>query len=335
MRARAFGGLELPAIGLGCMGMSELYGPRDDAESIRAIHRALDLGVTLLDTADAYGVGGHNERLIGEALKDRRHEAVVATKFGQVRAEDGTHLGIDGTPEYVHRACDASLQRLGLDAIDLYQQHRVDQTVPIEETVGAMRELVDAGKVRFLGLSEAQPEDIRRAAAVAPITTLQTEYSLFERHVERDVLDVCEELGIGFLAYAPLGRGLLTGRFRSTSDFTEGDYRVKSSHPRFLEERLQGYAPLLKVVESIAAAHEAPPSQVALAWLLARREWIVPIPGTKTTRYVKQNAAAAELELAEDELGRLDELIRPGGSVTGERYPGGRTPTWVSPPLPV
>ena len=335
MQERVLGGLGLPAVGLGCMGMSELYGPPDDAESIRTIHRALDLGVTLLDTADAYGVGSHNERLIGQALRDRRSKAVVATKFGQVRAEDGTHLGIDGSPEYVHRACDASLQRLGVDVIDLYQQHRVDQQVPIEETVGAMSELVDAGKVRFLGLSEAQPEDIRRAAAVAPIATLQTEYSLFERHVEREVLGVCEELGIGFLAYAPLGRGLLTGRFRSTSDFTDGDYRVKSSHPRFQEERLQEYAPLVAEIDAIATAHAATPSQVALSWLLAQREWVVPIPGTKTARFVEQNAAAAELMLADDELTRLDELLEPGGSVAGERYPGGRTPTWVSPPLAV
>jgi len=335
MDARVLGGLEVSAIGLGCMGMSELYGPRDDAESLRTIHRALDLGVTLLDTADAYGVGSHNERLLGQALRDRRDQAIVATKFGQVRAEDGTHLGIDGSPEYVHRACDASLQRLGIDVIDLYQQHRVDQQVPIEETVGAMHELVEAGKVRFLGLSEAQPEDIRRAAAVAPIATLQTEYSLFERHVEREVLAVCEELGVGFLAYAPLGRGLLTGRFRSTSDFTEGDYRVKSSHPRFQEERLQEYSALVAVVESIAAAHAATASQVALAWLLAQREWVVPIPGTKTTRFVEQNAAAAALTLTDEELIRLDGLLERGGSVAGERYPGGRTPTWVSPPLHV
>jgi len=272
-------------------------------------------------------------RLLGRALRGRRELAVVATKFGNVHAEDGAYLGIDGSPEYVKRACDASLARLELDVIDLYQQHRVDPDVPIEETVGAMSELVDAGKVRFLGLSEALPDDLRRAAAVAPIATLQTEYSLFERHVENEILETCAELGIGFLAYAPLGRGLLTGRFRSAADFGAGDYRVTSSHPRFVEAHLHDNAPLIDVVEEIAAAHAATASQVALAWLLEQRDWVVPIPGTKRVSYVEENTAAADLTLSAAELGRLDALVPSGGSVPGERYPGGRTPDWLSPPL--
>jgi aryl-alcohol dehydrogenase-like predicted oxidoreductase len=334
MRSRRLGGIETSAVGLGCMGMSGIYGDRDDEESVRAIHRALELNLTLFDTADQYGFG-HNERLLGRALQGHREGAIVATKFGNVHADDGTYLGIDGSPEYAKRACDASLARLGIDVIDLYQQHRVDPDVPIEETVGAMSELVDAGKVRFLGLSEALPDDLRRAAAVAPIATLQTEYSLFERHVENEILETCAELGIGFLAYAPLGRGLLTGRFRSHADFGAGDYRVTSSHPRFAEEHLHDNALRIAVVEEIAGAHDATAAQVALAWLLEQRRWVVPIPGTKRVSYVEENAAAADLTLSASELARLDELVPSGGSVPGERYPGGRTPAWLSPPLTV
>src|SRR5918911_1115078 len=305
MEHRRLGELEVSALGLGCMGMSEFYGAGDEDESIRTIHRALELGVTLLDTADMYGVGA-NERLVGRAIADRREQAIVATKFGNVRGEDGSFKGIDGRPEYVKQACEASLQRLGIDVIDLYQQHRVDPRTPIEETVGAMQELVDEGKVRFLGLSEAQPEDLRRAAATAEIASLQTEYSLFTRDVERNgVLDTCEELGIGFLAYSPLGRGMLTGRFRRPEDFGENDFRGGGRYPRLTGEIFERNLALVGEVEAIAEARGARPSQVALAWLLSRREWIVPIPGTKRVRYLEENAAAAHLELTEDELDRL------------------------------
>jgi aryl-alcohol dehydrogenase-like predicted oxidoreductase len=328
MKTRVVGGLEVSELGLGCMGMSEFYGEADEAESIRTIHRALELGVTLLDTADMYGVG-HNERLVGKAIADRRDQVVLATKFGNVRGDDGSFLGIDGTPDYVRGACEASLQRLGVDVIDLYQQHRVDPNVPIEETVGAMHELVEQGKVRSLGLSEAQPEDIRRAAATAPIATLQTEYSLFERGVEGEILDTCEELGIGFLPYSPLGRGMLTGRFKSESDFGDDDFRGGGRYPRMTGENFQRNLELVRAVEAVAEERGATPAQVALAWLLSRRDWIVPIPGTKRVRYLEQNVAAADVELTEDELRRLDEL----GGAAGERYGGGRVPTWVSPPL--
>jgi aryl-alcohol dehydrogenase-like predicted oxidoreductase len=309
------------------MGMSAFYGGYDDAESIRTIHRALDLGVTLIDTADIYGAGV-NERLVGKALAGRREQAILATKFGQVRGPDGAPGGYDSSPKYVHAACDASLQRLGVDVIDLYQQHRVDPQVPIEETVGAMQELVDAGKVRFLGLSEALPSDLRRAAATAPIASLQSEYSLFTRDVERnDVLATCEELGIGFLAYAPLGRGMLTGRFRKPQDFSDpGDGRG-TSYPRMSEEHFAANLAITEAVEDVAAAKGATAGQVALAWLLSRRDWVVPIPGTKRVRYLEQNAAAVEVELTADELARLDALPE----AVGERYPGGRTPDWVSP----
>jgi aryl-alcohol dehydrogenase-like predicted oxidoreductase len=329
MQQRGLDGLEVSALGLGCMGMSEFYGDADEGESIRTIHRALELGVTLLDTADMYGVG-RNEQLVGKAIADRREQATVATKFGNVRGEDGSFRGINGRPEYVKEACEASLRRLGIDVIDLYQQHRVDPETPIEETVGAMQELVDEGKVRFLGLSEAQPEDLRRAAATARIASVQTEYSLFTRDVERNgVLAACEELGIGFLAYSPLGRGMLTGRFKRPDDFGENDFRGGGRYPRLTGENFERNLELVREVEAIADARDATPGQVALAWLLAQREYVVPIPGTKRVRYIEENAAAADLELADDELERLSALP----DAAGERYPGGRVPNWVSPPL--
>ena len=327
MNTRTLGGLDVSALGLGCMGMSEFYGGYDEAESIRTIHRALELGITLLDTADMYGAGD-NEELVGKAISDRRDRVVLATKFGNMRGPNREFLGVSGRPEYVHEACDASLRRLGVDVIDLYQQHRVDPKVPIEETVGAMEELRQAGKVRFLGLSEALPEDIRRAHATAPIASLQTEYSLFTRDVERnDVLATCEELGIGFLAYAPLGRGMLTGRFRKPDDFSgPGDARG-GNYPRMTDENWAANFAVVEQVEALAAEKGATPGQVALAWLLSRRDRVVPIPGTKQVRYVEENARAAQLELSADELARLDALPE----AVGERYPGGRTPDWVSP----
>ncbi len=331
METRKLGDLEVSALGLGCMGMSEFYGTRDDDESMRTIHRALELGITLLDTADVYG-RGHNEELVGRAVRDRRDRAIVATKFANVRdAETGRFLGIDGSPEYVRSACEASLQRLGLDYIDLYQQHRVDPRTPIEETVGALQELVDEGKIRHFGLSEARPDDIRRAAAVAPIASLQSEYSLFERGVEDEILDLCDELGIGFLAYSPLGRGLVTARFQSKDDFGDHDARVLGErYPRFADGAFEENVELANEVRAIAEARGATAAQVALAWLLSRRPFVVPIPGTKRVRYLEENAAATELELSRDELERLEAL----GGAAGQRYPDAMMPTWVSPPLP-
>ena len=296
METRSLGkhGLEAAAIGLGCMGMTEWYGHIDEKESIRAIHRALEIGVTLLDTADMYAVG-RNEQLVGRALTGGwRDLAIVATKFGNRRdPETGKFLGVSGRPEYVRAACEASLLRLGIEHIDLYQQHRVDREVPIEETVGAMKELVDEGKVLYLGLSEAQPEDIRRAVAVAPISTLQTEYSLFERHVENDILDTCEELVIGFLAYSPLGRGMLTGRWRSEADFDEVDSRGPgTTYPRFQPGNFEHNLALVETVTALGAEEGYTAAQVSLAWLLAQRSWIVPIPGTKRVERIDENAAA-------------------------------------------
>jgi aryl-alcohol dehydrogenase-like predicted oxidoreductase len=308
-------GLEVSEQGLGCMGMSAFYGTIDEAESTATIHRALELGITFLDTADMYG-RGRNEELVGRAIAGRRDEVVLATKFGNIVRDDGTR-GVDGRPEYVHQAFEASRDRLGVDHVDLYYQHRVDKTVPIEETVGAMAELVAAGKVRYLGLSEASPKTIRRAHAVHPITALETEYSLWTRDPEGDVLETCRELGIGFVAYSPLGRGFLTGRFRSADDFEEGDFR--GSLPRLQGENLERNLELVRRVEAIAAAKGVTPAQLALAWVLARGNDVVPIPGTKRRGYLEQNAAASEIELDVDDLAQLDEAFPPGVTA-GDRY---------------
>jgi aryl-alcohol dehydrogenase-like predicted oxidoreductase len=309
-------GLEVSAMGLGCMGMSEFYGATDEEEGVRTIHRALELGVTFLDTADMYGPFT-NERLVGRAVADRRDGVEIATKFGNVRGEDGSRGGIRGDAEYVREACDASLERLGVDHIDLYYQHRVDKKVPIEETVGAMKELVDAGKVRYLGLSEASPETIRRAHAVHPITALQTEYSLWSRDPEDQILPTVRELGIGFVAYSPLGRGFLSGRFRSPSDFPDDDFR--RHHPRFQGENFERNMQLVERVEEMASEKGVTAGQLALAWVLHRGGDIVPIPGTKRVSYLEENAAAAEVSLSEDDLARLEE-IAPRGAAAGDRY---------------
>jgi len=309
-------GLEVSALGLGCMGMSEFYGTTDEGEAIATIHRALELGIDFLDTADMYGRGA-NEKLVGKAIADRRDEVVLATKFGNVRNEDGSRE-IRGDAEYVRQACEASLLRLGLDHIDLYYQHRVDRRVPIEETVDAMAELVVAGKVRHLGLSEASPETIRRAHAVHPISALQSEYSLWTRDPEDGPLETCRELGIGFVAYSPLGRGFLTGQIRSPEDFGEGDFR--SYLPRFQGENLQRNLDLVMTVEQIAEEKARTPAQVALAWVLRRGDDIVPIPGTKRRRYLEENAEAVDVELTDEELERLEEAF-PQGAAAGERYP--------------
>src|SRR4051812_8519011 len=318
MQTRRLGqNLEVSALGLGCMGMSEFYGEGVEEDSVATIQRALDLGINFLDTADMYGPFT-NERLVGRAVADRRDDVVLATKFGNERREDGSFVGINGRPEYVHQACDASLQRLGVETIDLYYQHRVDTKTPIEETVGAMAELVAAGKVRYLGLSEAAPATIRRAHAVHPITALQSEYSLWTRDHEEDVIPTVRELGIGFVAYSPLGRGFLSGEVKSVDDLHPDDFRRKN--PRFQGESLEHNVALVAALEEMAAARGVTPAQLALAWVMAQGDDVVPIPGTKRVRYVEQNAAAAEVELSVDELARLDEAF-PRGATRGDRYP--------------
>src|SRR5919206_736505 len=294
MNPRNLASLAVSEIGLGCMGMSEFYGTADEDEALATIARALDLGVTLLDTADMYGPFT-NERLVGRAIRGRRDEVVLATKFGNVRGPGGVWLGVNGRPEYVRKSCDGSLQRLGVDHIDLYYQHRVDRSVPIEETVGAMSDLVRQGKVRYLGLSEAAAATIRRAHREYPISALQTEYSLWTRDPEDEILPVCRELGIGFVAYSPLGRGFLTGRFRTFEDLPEDDYRRNS--PRFQGENFQRNLDLVKRVEEIAKEKKITASQLALAWVLSRGKDVVPIPGTKRRKYLEENAAADRIRL--------------------------------------
>ncbi len=308
-------GLEVSAIGLGCMGMSDFYGPSDEDTNLRVLNAAVDIGINFLDTADMYGMGA-NERLLSKVLQTRRAEIVLATKFGNVRAQDGAFLGINGTPEYVRAACDASLERLGIDHIDLYYQHRVDPKVAIEETVGAMAELVKAGKVLHLGLSEASAKTIRRAAQVHPITALQSEYSLWSRDLEASILPTCEELGIGVVAYSPLGRGFLTGAFRRPQDFESGDYR--RSNPRFSSENFAGNLRLVEVVSQIAGEAGYTPAQVALAWLLDCAPYIVPIPGTRNIKRLKENALSVMVRLGDSQLERLYGILRES-PVTGAR----------------
>ncbi len=319
MKRRRLGneGFEVSEIGLGCMGMSEFYGTGDEDESVATIHRAIELGITFLDTADMYGPFT-NEKLVGKAIQGRRDEVELATKFGNVRGEDGSFRGVSGKPEYVRECCEASLQRLGVDHIDLYYQHRVDPETPIEETVGAMKELVEAGKVRSLGLSEAGLETIRKAHAVHPISALQSEYSLFTREVEDEVLPTLRELGIGFVPYSPLGRGFLTGRFKSIEDMPEDDTR-SARFPRFAEENFMKNVELADRVREVADEKGVTPGQLALAWLLAQGEDIVPIPGTKRRKYLEENAGVADVTLTQDDLRRIEEAM-PRGSAAGERY---------------
>jgi aryl-alcohol dehydrogenase-like predicted oxidoreductase len=320
MHTRTLGrnGPTVGALVLGCMGMTQIYGSVDEDEAIRTLHRALDLGVTMIDTADVYGFGA-NERLIGRALEGRREQAVLATKFGQVRdPQDPSKRGVDGSAAYVHEACDASLERLGVEHIDLYYLHRVDPKTPIEETVGAMKELVDAGKVRWIGLSEAAADTVRRACAVHPIAALQTEYSLWSREPERELLPTCRELGVGFVAYSPLGRGFLSGAIRSHDDLEESDSR--RNMPRMNEENLERNLALVDAVERLAAERSLTPAQLALAWLLSQGDDIVPIPGTKRVARLEENVAAAEIQLSSDEVGEIAAAVP---EPVGTRYPAG------------
>jgi aryl-alcohol dehydrogenase-like predicted oxidoreductase len=318
MEQRTLGGqgLVVPALGLGCMGMSQSYGPGDDQESVATIHRALDLGMTFLDTADVYGLSA-NERLVGKAIAGRRDEVVLATKFGNQRRPDGSLIRINGEPDYVRQACDASLERLGVDHIDLYYQHRVDRTVPVEETWGAMAGLVQAGKVRYLGISEAAPATVRRAHAVHPISAGQYEWSLFTRDLEDELLATARELGVGLVAYSPLGRGFLSGRITSPDDFGEHDFR--RDHPRFTGENFARNLELVDQVRQLAASKGVTPSQLAIAWVLAQGDDVVAIPGTKRRSYLEENLGALEIELTGEDLAAI-ERVTPRGSVAGERY---------------